>query len=100
MARKKLKVEMKIAQGKATRDQPIIRQDGMKKYKVTDEMKKKGSLKGKTAIHIPALKMTIYTSYQERADELIEKYTNRHLKIEGTIPMPAYKPQIDVLEAV
>ena len=61
------------------------RQDNKSKYQVTPEMQKKGSLKGKTAIRIPELKMTIYTSHPEREAELRDKYLNKPLFIEPEI---------------
>ncbi len=55
------------------------RQDNKIRYAVTPEMQKKGSLKGRIAIHIKELKMTIYTKFPEREAELREKYLNRPL---------------------
>lgn len=72
-----------IAKGtrKDRKDLPSERQDNKKKYVVTPEMRKKGSIEGKTPIYIPKLKMVIYTSHPEDAEKLIEKYTNRPLAI-------------------
>lgn len=58
---------------------PIERQDNRKKYEVTSEMLKKGSLNGKHPIYVPKLRMVIYTKHPEMADELIDKYVNRSI---------------------
>lgn len=64
---------------KDRKDLPAVRQDSTTKYAVTEAMRAKGSIKGKFPVHIPSLKMTIYTKYPERAEELREKYLNRPL---------------------
>jgi len=54
-------------------------QDSFEKYTLDERKKKAGSLRGRHPVHIPSLKMTIYTKYPERAEELREKYMNRPL---------------------
>lgn len=64
---------------KDRKDLPAVRQDSTNKYRVTDEMKAKGSIKGKHPVHIPSLRMTIYTNHPDQENELREKYINRPL---------------------
>jgi|GEM_PF-6656180 len=54
--------------------QKRIKQNSFVSYK--NENQKAGSIKGRIPVHIPELKMTVYTVKGKDPDEIREKYLN------------------------